>query len=100
MSEPGEGTGRQGPWVRDEDDRADKQQGDTDALEVENDPRGGTQSDEYRLADPRDIVVEGDTAMSGPAGAPQEGLSVEERRKLTQKFRGELEADEPQPGAR
>jgi hypothetical protein len=96
--ELGEGTGRQGEWARDDDDRADKQQGDPDALAVENDPRGGTQSDEYRHADPRDIVVEGDTAMSGPAGAPQEELSVEERRELTERFRGELEGDEPQPG--
>jgi hypothetical protein len=98
MSELGEGTGRQGPWARDEDDRADKQQGDPQALDVENDPRGGIQSDEYRHADPRDVVVEGDTAMSGPAGAPQEELSVEERRELTDKFRGELRGDEPQPG--
>jgi hypothetical protein len=43
-------------------------------------PRGGTQSDEYRHADPRDVVEEGGTTMSGPGGAPQEGLSAEERR--------------------
>jgi hypothetical protein len=48
--------------------------------DVENDPRGGVQSDEYRHADPRDLVQEGDTVMSGPGGAPQEGESVEERR--------------------
>jgi hypothetical protein len=47
-----------------------------------NDPRGGTQSDEYRHADPRDLVEEGGTTMSGPGGAPQEDLSVEERRDL------------------
>jgi hypothetical protein len=41
-------------------------------LEHENDPRGGRQSPDYRTADPRDLVVEGDTVMSGPAGAPQE----------------------------
>ena len=46
------------------------------------DPRGGIQSDEYRHADPRDLVEEGGTTMSGPAGAPQEGLSPEERRGL------------------
>jgi hypothetical protein len=46
------------------------------------DPRGGIQSDEYRHADPRDIVMEGGTAMSGPGGAPQEGLSPDERREL------------------
>jgi hypothetical protein len=79
--DPGRGTGRQGPWAKPgEDDRADKQQGDPHALDVENDPRGGVQSDEYRHADPRDLVQEGDTVMSGPGGAPQEGESVEERR--------------------
>jgi hypothetical protein len=46
------------------------------------DPRGGTQSDEYRHADPRDLVEEGGTTMSGPGGAPQEGLTPEERREL------------------
>ena len=46
------------------------------------DPRGGLQSDEYRHADPRDVVEEGGTAMSGPGGAPQEELSVDERRDL------------------
>ncbi|MGH3079703.1 MAG: hypothetical protein ACRDNH_01020 [Gaiellaceae bacterium] len=45
-------------------------------------PRGGLQTDEYRHADPRDVVEEGGTTMSGPGGAPQEGLSVEERRGL------------------
>jgi hypothetical protein len=45
-------------------------------------PRGGLQSDEYRHADPRDVVEEGGTAMSGPGGAPQEELSVDERRDL------------------
>ena len=44
------------------------------------DPRGGLQSEQYRRADPRDVVVEGE-AMSGPGGAPQEGRSVEERRE-------------------
>jgi hypothetical protein len=56
--------------------------------DAQDDPRGGLQSDEYRHADPRDVVVEGDTAISGPAGAPQEELSVEERRELTDKLRG------------
>jgi hypothetical protein len=46
----------------------------------DDDPRGGMQSDEYRHADPRDVVEEGGTVMSGPGGAPQEDLSVEERR--------------------
>ena len=71
-----------GEWADpDEDERANKQQGDPDALAVEGDPRGGTQSDEYRHADPRELVTEGDVTLSGPGGAPQEGLSVEERRE-------------------
>lgn len=57
-----------------------KQQGDPNELAREDDPRGGLQSDEYRHADPREIVEDGGTAMSGPAGAPQEGESIEERR--------------------
>jgi hypothetical protein len=61
--------------------RADKQQADPEALAVEGDPRGGLQSEEYRDADPRDVVVEEGVAMSGPGGAPQEGESVEERRE-------------------
>jgi hypothetical protein len=48
--------------------------------EQQEDPRGGLQSEEYRKADPRELVEEGDTVMSGPGGAPQEGESVEERR--------------------
>ena len=71
-----------GEWAdEDEEHRANKQEGDPAALEVEGDPRGGTGSDEYRHADPRAIVTEGETAMSGPGGAPQEGLSTEERRE-------------------
>jgi hypothetical protein len=79
--ELGEGTGRQGPWAEDEDERAAKQEGDPHALDVEGDPRGGTQSDEYRHADPRELVTEGDVTMAGPGGAPQEGRSAEERRE-------------------
>lgn len=59
---------------------AARQQGDPTVLNREDDPRGGTQSEEYRHADPRDVVEEGGTTMSGPGGAPQEGLSVQERR--------------------
>jgi hypothetical protein len=36
------------------------------------------QSDAYRHADPREIVVEGDVAMSGPGGAPQDELEPDE----------------------
>jgi hypothetical protein len=97
--ELGRGTGRQGPWASDEDGpRAAKQDGDPTTLEIENDPRGGPGSEEYRTADPRDLVEEGDTVMSGPGGAPQEGLSVEERREHGEKFRREREEDDPMPG--
>jgi len=71
-----------GRWLkRGEKHRADKQEGDVHALDREGDPRGGVQSDEYRSADPRDVVEEDGVAMSGPGGAPQEGSSPEERRK-------------------
>jgi hypothetical protein len=63
-----------------EDARAAKQQADPEALAREGDPRGGLQSGEYRTADPREVVEEDGTVMSGPAGAPQEGETVEERR--------------------
>jgi hypothetical protein len=49
--------------------------------EREREPRQGVETDEeYRQADPRDIVEAEGVAMSGPGGAPQEGESVEERR--------------------
>jgi hypothetical protein len=71
-----------GRWrKRREKDRADKHQGDPHALDVEGDPRGGVQSEEYRRADPRDVVEEEGVVMSGPGGAPQEDLSPEERRE-------------------
>jgi hypothetical protein len=70
-----------GRWRRRrEEHRADKQEGDPHALDREGDPRGGLQSDEYRHADPRDVVEEDGVVMSGPGGAPQEDLSPEERR--------------------
>ena len=73
-----------GRWKRrGEKHRADKQQGDPDALAREGDPRGGLQDETYRRSDPRDVVEADGVAMSGPAGAPQEGLSVEERRRLS-----------------
>jgi hypothetical protein len=93
--ELGEGTGRQGPWAReDEERRAAKQQGDPHALDVEGDPRGGVQSDEYRFADPRDVVQEGDVMMSGPGGTPQDGSSIEERREASAEMR-ERAVDKP-----
>jgi hypothetical protein len=71
-----------GRWLkRGEKHRADKQQGDPHALDVEGDPRGGVQSEEYRQADPRDVIEDEGVVMSGPGGAPQEDLSPEERRE-------------------
>ena len=97
--ELGEGTGKLGKWAdEDEEHRASKQEGDPEALAVEGDPRGGLQSDDYRHADPRELIEEGDVAMSGPAGAPQEGLSIEERRARSETFRREHAGDDPDPG--
>jgi hypothetical protein len=78
-----------GRWFRRRRDepRAAKQEGDVHALDRPGDPRGGVQSDEYRHADPRDVVEEGGVAMSGPGGAPQEGESVEERRGRSDQHR-------------
>ncbi len=49
-------------------------------LDREGDPRGGFQSEAYRLADPRDLVEEDGVVMGAPGGAPQEGKTVEQRR--------------------
>jgi hypothetical protein len=71
-----------GRWLkRGEKHRANKQQGDPEALEVEGDPRGGLQSDEYRHADPRDVIQDEGVVMSAPGGTPQEDLSPQERRE-------------------
>ena len=61
--------------------RAARQQGDVHALDREGDPRGGVQSEEYRTADPRELVADEGVVMAGPGGAPQEGESPEERRE-------------------
>lgn len=65
---------------------AEKQQGDVHALDRDDDPRGGVQSDEYRHAGPVEIVEgsaagSGGVAMGGPGGAPPEELSPDERRE-------------------
>ena len=84
----GRGTGRHGPWREDEDGaRAAKQEGDPHALDVEGDPRGGVQSEDYRHADPREVVVDEAVPMMGPGGAPQEDKSVEERREESRALR-------------
>ncbi len=80
--------------------RVSKQEGEPHALDREGDPRGGVQSDEYRHADPRDLVVEEDVAMSGPGGAPQEGESIEERKEAGEQLRERTRRDEPDTGAR
>jgi hypothetical protein len=70
-----------GRWRRKKEDaRAAKQQADPEALAREGDPRGGLQNEEYRTAEPREIVEQDGVVMSGPGGASQEGESVEERR--------------------
>jgi len=70
-----------GRWLRrGEKHRANKQEGDVHALDRAGDPRGGVQNDEYRSADPRDVVDDDGVVMSGPGGAPQEDLTPEERR--------------------
>src|ERR671930_1371789 len=77
VATPGNSRPMLGRWRRrGEKRRAAKQQGDVHALDREGDPRGGVQSDEYRHADPRDVVATEGVTMSGPAGAPQEGTSV------------------------
>ena len=81
LAAAGKHRGMLGRWRRKrEDARAAKQEGDPEALAREGDPRGGLQSDEYRTADPRDVVEDEGVVMGGPGGAPQEGESVEERR--------------------
>jgi hypothetical protein len=71
-----------GRWKRRrEERRANKQEGDVHALDREGDPRGGVQSDEYRHADPRDVVEAEGTVMAGPGGAPQEDVDPEARRE-------------------
>ena len=74
--------GRLGPWrKRDEEHRADKQQGDVHALDVEGDPRGGVQDEGYRHAEPDEVVEAEGVAMSGPGGSVHEDLTPDERRE-------------------
>jgi hypothetical protein len=60
---------------------AAKQEGDVHALDEPADPRGGVQSDEYRHAAPTDVVEADGVVMSGPAGAPPDDSTPEERRE-------------------
>jgi hypothetical protein len=66
---------------RSERHRANKQQGDPHALDIEGDPRGGVQNEAYRSAEPIELVGEDGVVMSGPGGAPHEGESPDERRR-------------------
>ena len=66
--------GRKGPT-------AAKQEGDVHALDTPGDPRGGVQDDEYRLAEPTDVVETDGVVMSGPGGAPPDDSTPEERRE-------------------
>jgi hypothetical protein len=60
---------------------AARQEGDVHALDRPGDPRGGVQSDEYRHANPEEVVQEGDVVMGGPGGSPVSDETVEERRE-------------------
>jgi hypothetical protein len=73
-----EGSGRRGAWAQPVQDQ--KQEGDRHALDVENDPRGAAEPDAYGLGGPTDLIVEGETAMMGPGGAPQDHLEDTEPR--------------------
>ena len=42
-------------------------------LDRDDEPRGGMQSEEYRSADPRDIVEQDGVVMAAPGGTPQDG---------------------------
>jgi len=47
------------------------------SLDRDEEPRGGMQSEEYRTADPRDVVEEGGVVMAAPGGTPQDGEQPE-----------------------
>ena len=69
-------------WLkRGERQRADEQERDRHGLDVEGDPRGGVQSDEYRHARPEDVVEEDGVVMAGPGGAAATDETVEEQRE-------------------
>ena len=85
-------------WFRRGERTAAKQEADPHALDRPDDPRGGVQSEDYRTADPRDVVEEGGVVMSAPGGAPQEDVSVEEQRELSQDAREGTERDDPNRG--
>lgn len=53
------------------------------------DPRGGYQDEEYRTAEPTELVDTGGQAMMGPGGAPQEGEDAQELQRHTEEWRRE-----------
>jgi hypothetical protein len=84
-----------GRWKKKREEHpANEQDRDPDALDREADPREGAQDPDYLTADPRELVGAERVTMAGPAGAPQEGKSVEERRDESGAWR-ERRADEP-----
>lgn len=54
---------------------------DPSELDRSGDPRGGLQSEEYRHAEPDDVVEQDGTVMAGPGGAPQDETTPDERRE-------------------
>ena len=60
---------------------AARQEGDVHALDWPSDPRGGEQSENYRLARLEDLVEDDCTAMSDPGGAPVRERTIEEWRE-------------------
>ena len=58
-------------------ERTGVQSDDPSNLERPGDPRGGLQSEEYRTADPRDVVESEGETMAGPGGTPQDGVEGE-----------------------
>jgi hypothetical protein len=49
-------------------------------LDRGHDPRRGLQSEEYRMADPRDVVEHDGVVVSAPGGTPQEDGDSTSRR--------------------
>ena len=50
------------------------------SLDRDDDPRGGMQSEEYRTAEPRDVVEDDGVIMSAPGGTPQDDGDASSRR--------------------
>jgi hypothetical protein len=69
--------------------------GDARDLEREGDPRGGFAEEGYRTAPPTDVVEEEGVPMAGPGGAPPDRGTVDERRRATEEWRRDREADRP-----